>query len=358
MVEFAPSNKIFLFRCIRGQPQHSFTVAPDQTRIVGRGAKVMDGLPVDADVLLQHPAVSRRHIRITNDGESCFVDYLNARGTVYFSRNSTWQALNPQGSVRLEVGDILRLNQFQFQVEETDEAIPERTVGRAMTEAEWLNGTDPKPMLEFLRDKASARKRQLFVCAACRNHWPQLEAECLRHAVEISERYADGIVSGRELAEAGNMAWAIVRSLPRTAPAYRVSWAAAWSTAPTNRYFAENSSAYLLSDTGGVIQRLIGVLGIATAKRERLSQVRLLFDIFGNPFHSIALDPTFLTWHDGTISKLALAIYEDRAFHHMPILADALEEAGCTDTTLLGHCRRLSEHVRGCWVVDLLLEKS
>jgi len=49
------------------------------------------------------------------------------------------------------------------------------------------------------------------------------------------------------------------------------------------------------------------------------------------------------------------AIYDDRAFDRLPILADALEEAGCEDQDILGHCRSGGEHVRGCWVVDGLL---
>jgi hypothetical protein len=63
-------------------------------------------------------------------------------------------------------------------------------------------------------------------------------------------------------------------------------------------------------------------------------------------------------WNDGTIAKLAEAIYEEWAFDRLPILADALEEAGCTSEELLTHCRAGGEHVRGCWAVDLLLGKG
>src|SRR5439155_24569283 len=62
--------------------------------------------------------------------------------------------------------------------------------------------------------------------------------------------------------------------------------------------------------------------------------------------------------NDGTVVKLAQGIYDDRAFARLPILADALEEAGCMDTEILDHCRRAREHVRGCWVLDLLLGKE
>ena len=85
------------------------------------------------------------------------------------------------------------------------------------------------------------------------------------------------------------------------------------------------------------------------------SQAMLLRDIFGNPFWSVSLDPFLRVWEEATLPTLARTIYEDRAFDRLPILADALEEAGCTDAELIAHCRGPGPHVRGCWVVDLLL---
>lgn len=81
----------------------------------------------------------------------------------------------------------------------------------------------------------------------------------------------------------------------------------------------------------------------------------LLRDIFGNPFRPVTLDPA---WRTTNVVALAQAIYDERAFERMPILADALEEAGCTNGEMLNHCREPGEHVRGCWVVDMLLEKK
>jgi hypothetical protein len=65
-----------------------------------------------------------------------------------------------------------------------------------------------------------------------------------------------------------------------------------------------------------------------------------------------------LAWHDGTVVKLAQAIYDDGAFDHLPILSDALEEAGCDNADILAHCRQLGDHVLGCWVVDAILGKT
>jgi len=93
-------------------------------------------------------------------------------------------------------------------------------------------------------------------------------------------------------------------------------------------------------------------------KTKKQEQRLLLRDIFGNPFRPITIAPTWLVWNDGVTRKLAQAIYEERAFDRLPILADALEEAGCANADLLNHCRQPVEHVRGCWVIDLILGKS
>jgi hypothetical protein len=90
----------------------------------------------------------------------------------------------------------------------------------------------------------------------------------------------------------------------------------------------------------------------------REAQADLLRDVLGNPFHPTECNPAWLAWNDGTVPKLAQAIYDERRFGDLPILADALEEAGCTDAAILDHCRGPGPHVRGCWVVDLLSERT
>jgi hypothetical protein len=82
---------------------------------------------------------------------------------------------------------------------------------------------------------------------------------------------------------------------------------------------------------------------------------RLLREVFGNPFSPIAVDPTWLT---PTVLDLARKAYEDRAFDRLPILADALEDAGCENPSLLTHLRGPGPHVKGCWAVDLVLAKE
>jgi hypothetical protein len=113
------------------------------------------------------------------------------------------------------------------------------------------------------------------------------------------------------------------------------------------------------------------VYGVAVQSRTEYKAVheathrQLVRDIFGNPFRPVTISSTVLTWHDATVVRLAQTAYEER---HMPegtldnarlaVLADALEEAGCQDQDVLGHCRSGGEHVKGCWVVDLLLGKT
>jgi hypothetical protein len=81
----------------------------------------------------------------------------------------------------------------------------------------------------------------------------------------------------------------------------------------------------------------------------------LIRDIFGQPFHTVNIDPGWLTSH---VVSLARAMYEDRVFDRLPMLGDALEKARCTNPDILAHCRGPGPHVRGCWVVDLLLGKN
>jgi hypothetical protein len=97
------------------------------------------------------------------------------------------------------------------------------------------------------------------------------------------------------------------------------------------------------------------------AERQRFQHVEseVLRDLIGPlPFRPVSLDPARLSWHDGLLVSMSRQMYDSRDFSDMPVLGDALEEAGCTDADILGHCRSAGEHVRGCWIVDLLLGKE
>ena len=90
-----------------------------------------------------------------------------------------------------------------------------------------------------------------------------------------------------------------------------------------------------------------------TPVNEKQVQAALVRDIFGNPFRPITFGPK---WRTSTVVALASGIYQERAFDRLPILADALQDAGCEHPDILGHCRGPGPHARGCFVVDLLLE--
>jgi hypothetical protein len=211
-----------------------------------------------------------------------------------------------------------------------------------MTEQEWLACPDPQKMLEFLRDKASERKFRLFACAfgrAVRDSQHQLGPS----TVAVAERYADGLASDQELASEGRR-WACSPEErgPVAPSAYDGAWETVDSLTRYERVWRHDPDSYSCIPADAVLKR----------------SALLLRDIFGNPFRPVAINPAWLSWNDGTVKKIAQAIYDERAFDRMPILGDALEEAGCTNSDILAHCRQSGEHVRGCWVVDLLLGKE
>ena len=106
--------------------------------------------------------------------------------------------------------------------------------------------------------------------------------------------------------------------------------------------------------SGAVLEAMRSIL-IEGADSERATLVAVVRDIFGNPFRLVAFEPR---WRTSDTVGVARGTYEDRAFERMPILGDALMDAGCADEQVLEHCRSEGPHVRGCWVVDLVLGKE
>lgn len=209
-----------------------------------------------------------------------------------------------------------------------------------MTEAEWLTATNPMPMLEFLFGKASERKLRLFACACCRNIWDLLTDEASRRVVEIVEGVADGMISKLQLPLANDNMMAAIRT-HLFGPPY-----AAASTAHLLPHGVRNACYHAACRIGDNI-------GVSLSEQNR--QCQIMHDIFGNPFRPLALNPSWLT---STVVALASGIYADRAFDRLPILADALQDAGCENPDILAHCRSDGPHARGCWVVDLLLKRE
>lgn len=248
-----------------------------------------------------------------------------------------------------------------------------------MSEEQWLSATEPNVMLRCLRNigYAGDRRLRLFACACIRRVWYLLDDEASQRAVEVAEEYAEGQTSRKQLDHAKNSVWcprknsgphivsrkALLRRTLVEAACYAgtrgVSKAAADATrhviwvAGTEFY----RHATLNSNCDSRYQRTQREDAKAV---ECAAHVALLRCIFGNPFRPPPrLNASLLAWSDGTVRRIAQAIYDSRRFEDMPILADALEEAGCGDQEMLGHCREQEGvHARGCWVLDLLLQKE
>ena len=186
-------------------------------------------------------------------------------------------------------------------------------------------------MLLFLRGRASERKLRLAGCAYCRGVWPLL-GKASRRVVVLGEELADRPVDeervmpscGRRFNRDNVFYTSGVNDTSRHDIAYRVAINDGWYTV---QWTMGNWANYRVANT-------------------------FIRDIFGNPFRPVAFDPAWLT---STAVALAEGIYADRAFDRLPILADALQDAGCDDADILDHCRGDGPHVRGCWVVDLVL---
>jgi hypothetical protein len=205
-----------------------------------------------------------------------------------------------------------------------------------MKEAEWLAGNDPGQMLRFIQFVASDRRLRLAACGCCRSSWDALPDGRSRAAVEVGERFADGEASGSERRDA----WAEAKlaideftAKKETEAAHLAAMARSCVTGPIIR--EAESEHFPLTDHPAISH--------------------YLHEVFGNPHRPARFDPR---WRSVAAVALATKMYADRDFAAMPILADALEEAGCDNADILAHCRGDGPHVRGCRVVDLLLGKE
>ena len=213
-----------------------------------------------------------------------------------------------------------------------------------MTEEEWFASADAGALLRHLGREPSDRKARLVSCLCLRLVWDALVDARSRRAVEVAELFAEGDATEyqRMVAEANaDAAEANARQQGRT----------------TREYFRAIAAKM------GVLKKInaVGVyhfVAMHAPDRARIgAEVSpLLRDIVGNPFRRVTLAPA---WRTSTVLALAQGAYESRDFSVMPILADALQDAGCDSDDILNHCRDPhATHVRGCWVVDLVLGKS
>jgi hypothetical protein len=231
-----------------------------------------------------------------------------------------------------------------------------------MTEAEWLTCSRPEPMLGFLRREptarggASDRKLRLFAVACCRRIWHRIKEDPCRGAVEVAERYADGLATDEELRMAHYAARNLFQGAVYCPFSRDVDPAAALAAS-----FASGQAGMC----AGTISNAALAVGNQFPYEQRdaawasewEAQSDLVREVIGNPFRPIARNLSWLLRDGGPAVRLAREIYDGRRFNALPVLADALMGAGCDNEAILAHCRGRAPHVRGCWVLDLLLGK-
>jgi hypothetical protein len=257
-----------------------------------------------------------------------------------------------------------------------------------MTEAEWATGTHSYPLLQYLRGKVSHRKLRLFGCSCCRRlkDIPKLPASYLK-IIDKTQAFADGQLSDqafvsvfpagyrrppRAALTAASVARMAILALnwpdserPRwdineeeeTVELVRGHWAPGeYAEHYTSRICLHAAHAETLALLGpGFTRRSDPERFRSVMETADVTHATLFRDIAGNPFRSVAFSPS---WRTSSALGLALSMYDARDFAAMPILADALEEAGCDQPDILAHCRGPGPHVCGCWVVDLVLGKA
>jgi hypothetical protein len=207
-----------------------------------------------------------------------------------------------------------------------------------MTEAEWLACNDTTPMLRLLHGRLSERKFRLFACACGQLLCHPFQSASYRRTLAAAEAFAEGRLNWEALdPEQKEWAYGWGQGPGRQQCERRAIWGAlqlwaAGGAEETGRAVAETGARL-----GGLLRCLVGPL----------------------PFRPLPeVNAAWLAWDRGTVARLAQAVYDERAFDRLPILADALEEAGCAEAELLAHLRGGGPHARGCWAVDLLLGQN
>lgn len=245
-----------------------------------------------------------------------------------------------------------------------------------LSEPQWLAATLIVEMTDFIADVGSERKLRLFAHACCQRIENLLVDPRSQSALAALARYADGECDRSELGACCDGALSAKRAIEEPLCWDGCLHTTAESLAASAICYASNPSYdgafrkphyHNSTVTAAANAALVATGSVAYAHAQRRSdsesaqstdavvQSLLLRDIFGNPFRPVSVDPS---WRPSTVLQLASGIYADRAFDRMPILADALQDAGCDNDDVLNHCRQTREHVRGCWVIDMILGKT
>ncbi|VTR96252.1 Uncharacterized protein OS=Sorangium cellulosum (strain So ce56) GN=sce5710 PE=4 SV=1 [Gemmata massiliana] len=215
-----------------------------------------------------------------------------------------------------------------------------------MTEAQWLDSAHPEMMLRYIqRVVPNDRTWRIFAVRCCERVRHLLPDERCRDALDTCARFTEGSASASDLAaaeDASNAAFTEFDDSLRETAAAAIHAACLPNDMHLYAPCATRQAALLVWPR---LQR----------KLEYRWQASVLRDLFGNPFRPVSFSPDYRT---STAVALAAQMYEARDFSAMPILADALQDAGCDSADMLDHCRGPGPHVRGCWVVDQVLGRG
>lgn len=212
-----------------------------------------------------------------------------------------------------------------------------------MTEPEWLSGAHPDPLLDAAKamKRLNARKSRLFACGCFRLVWDQLRFPQVMTAVEVVEARADRLATDQDVEK---HRYPLV-SASHTAHNLALAIQSLAIPSPNPKYIAWLVRSAVEADTFEVERRDLPYP----------PQADLVREIIGNPFRPVTFRAE---WRTEAAVGIAAQMYDSREFGNMPVLADALQDAGCEDADVLAHCRDGGTHVRGCWVVDLVLGKA
>jgi hypothetical protein len=224
-----------------------------------------------------------------------------------------------------------------------------------MSAAEWTTADHPATLLgllrtvsPFLRTPTARRGLRRFACLCLRRVWRHLD-EAARRTVEAAERYAEGRATRAELEEPQPV------NHRGGAVASWAGFAARCATLADPLRAAEVVSATVVTLLRASLKNRPRDEIEAPVGEEKQHQCWALRELLGDPFRSVRVEAAWRRWNGGCVPRLARAIAESGGFDELPVLADALEEAGCGDAALLGHCRSTEGHVAGCWALGLLL---
>ncbi|MFO0876183.1 MAG: FHA domain-containing protein [Gemmataceae bacterium] len=320
------------------------------------------------DVVLENHTVSRRHAEIQGTDRGWVVRDLGSRNGTRL--NGVTIGAEPallRGKDLIEVGSVVLLVEAVSNPSTALERLAAST-----TPEQWAS--------TFFAMKLSMRKLRLFACACCRCEWQKFPAPAIllaeryldvlgteediqtamsqghdeltqvlkqvigTRALDVADRHADELASNEELRRAHRMQLSYGTEMMQVA------------TAPDPmqliRHHLLGTLERLAQDRGSGPRRLPPDCPVSW----RSKFFSILTEMVG-PFYPLPakVDPVWLAANGGVVKKLAKSIYNERRFDDMPILGDALEDAGCADAEILKHCREPGRHWRGCWVIDTLL---